>query len=80
MNQSTMFICLLPVIHCLKPQYTHQDLSIKIFLFDMIKPDGYPLGCGSAAGTGAGLVSCPSKFVGTGLSRDHRFCDGRVFI
>jgi hypothetical protein len=66
MNQSTMFICLLLVIQCLKPQYTRIS-QLRFFLFDMIKPNGYPLGCESPTGMGAGLVSCPSRFTGTGF-------------
>jgi hypothetical protein len=69
MNQSTMFICLLLVIQCLKPQYTRIS-QLRFFLFDMIKPNGYPLGCGSPTSMSAGFSFVPIKIYGYG------FCDG----
>jgi hypothetical protein len=72
--ESINYVYLLITCNSMFETSIYSDLSIKVFfLFDMIKPNGYPLGCGSPTGMSAGLVSCPSRFTGTGFMMGEFF-------
>jgi hypothetical protein len=68
-----MFICSLHVIQCLEPQYTHWDISIKVFFcLTWSNPMGIHWVAGTQWGTNACVSFMPTNVCGYRFSSESR--------